>query len=101
MLSCPTLEDKGETMAIQQRDIKKSFRLPAELYNRATTLLKRDKFKIYSFSDITILALDEFLKKFDTNPGQTENHITEYMASVNESTSAYGKNRGKNGRQKK
>ena len=49
---------------MSKRNVKTSFRLPAELYDQVKDLLKRDKFKIYSFSDITILALDEFMKKY-------------------------------------
>jgi predicted DNA-binding protein len=79
-----------------KRDVKTSFRLPAELYDQVKDLLKRDKFKIYSFSDITILALDEFMKKY-TNTS-TEAPINAYMLNEGAKTTLKG---GKNGGIKK
>ena len=81
-----------------KRDVKTSFRMPAELYERIQDLRKRDKFKIYSLSDIAILALDEFLKKYTYTTEATP--ISAYMLDGEEKPeySAKGSN---NGRKKK
>ena len=73
-------------MGNQQRDIKKSFRLPAELNTRAESLLKKDRFKIFSFSDITILALNEFLEKYESNSGSKDLYISKYLAGSKKPT---------------
>ena len=83
---------------MSKRNVKTSFRLPAELYGQVKDLLKRDKFKIYSFSDITILALDEFMKKYTYSTKETP--INEYMLD-GDVKPEYGKKGDKNGRQKK
>jgi len=79
------------------RDIKKSFRLPAELNERIEDLKKRDKFKIYSFSDIAILALDQFYKKYSNNGKETL--ISDNL--LNEEESNYKKEGSKHARKKK
>lgn len=83
---------------MSKRDTKTSFRLPTELYEQVQALRERDKFKIYSFSDITILALDEFMKKYTYHAEETP--ISEYMLD-GDVKPEYGKKGGKNGRQKK
>jgi hypothetical protein len=84
---------------MSKRDIKASFRLPAELNDQVKDLLKRDKFKIYSFSDITILALDEFMKKYNNSSKQTP--ISNYMQDSVVSEAVSSGKEVKNGRQKK
>jgi len=83
---------------MSKRNVKTSFRLPAELYGQVKDLLKRDKFKIYSFSDITILALDEFMKKYTYATKETP--ISSYMLD-GDVAPTYLKKEVKNGRQKK